>query len=1359
MLILRFLLAKLRMDDILSVREPRRRLQALHNISRSDDSVSKAYKGVVERIELADRDLAFRVFSWLFRSRRILHMDELLEALVVEVGDTDLDPESLLQGQDIIKSCNRLVMYEELSEFVRFSHVTVHEYFRNNISLLPPNSHLAMSCLTYLMFNVFSQCCHGKSAIEKRLNIYKFSRYAVENWGFHVKESEDNRQVQETVLACFMSQTRRDAILQMEVYGRSNGRSSVFTEGQTLLHMLADKGLAKTCALALEMRSEVVQPSYISPSSSELTKRQVDVMMKDKRGETPLHCAALYGHDDVIQILLAAGTDVMAKRKDGATSLHCAASNGHDTTVSLLLSANADMNAVDNNKCTPLILAAWHGHDSVVQILLGAGAELWAEDNRNWTAIDYAKGRNHETTRDMLQDADNPAPLIQAASNGEESRVQKLLQDGADVSTQAGDRETALHRAAQGGYNTIVITLLDSGAQLEAKSRTGATALHKAAAFGRVDVTKTLLREGADFTTVSKTYTALHIAAMFGELGVMNLLLNAMRVLLDSASSSHLSSAKHKEFCISSSLRLLQCLVDIFPDDDLLQRGLANQYFREKMFEEARESYDYYIHLAMRCQKAQLTDVRHFRYYCNECRTDLKGITYKCGDCSSDYDACQTCFTSHQHPIEVAIRIPSDDSGYLAQNFQELLTTFQQSSLETLFPEAPYSFDASLGLHGSTSNKEGTEERRFEISWMSPHSVVDSKFCASIQNSVSITVETNGEKQVVTADKIGKYVESNWGRLGFTVLDAFLDVLQSVLGTSGSGKASVLFERSTFNMEGNSDFLAIGGKATSAEWVSVIECLIWLEQILDAPKRGFAYRPWHAESSEGQSRVKISFKPEISIYARIPPFDLCWSQLIKSTYVGHRRIQVIGDNSYGIRIPFGVMIELAAIEQVLSLNDGIILTGYNTALIPIAKLDDNCIVWHAIFMDKSTDADILTTVETELERSGQTPLNTSIPSYRSIGYLGWDPHVETVLGLKTVETSPGRSRLKSSDHRYRASRSCQLLASIVIPIFPIANVQFAAARGQTHERMSTNLQYSLGDSYESRIDSSFHQLVVIYCTLKKLAWLVPKINVILYMIRVKLLEAPTSTSLPDIRYPRQRSYDKALKEMKRLENKVIIQGEEPESKLLFRHVFNRYADALQNALQEIKDLNDDASIYGVELLDIINPISNPAKRLLPVSGSIKCWKPLLGNNGIIVCHGLHDVLETFDRNNSCSLEIDALKNRVSGVLSCIVGDLKVWMESDSSSSWDDISDYKCVEKCGWWKWILTGNPYSVHSGDPCSVACWRAKLQSVKDLRFLDQVRNFFHNYPPIAISNEMQTLNESRCLKSGLCFGEIEGD
>src|SRR5438552_2062786 len=135
----RFLLAKLRMDDILSVREPRRRLQALHNISSSDDSVSKAYKGVVERIELADRDLAFRVFSWLFRSRRILYMDELLEALVVEVGDTDLDRESLLQAQDIIKSCNRLVMYEELSEFVRFSHVTVHEYFRNNLSLLPPN--------------------------------------------------------------------------------------------------------------------------------------------------------------------------------------------------------------------------------------------------------------------------------------------------------------------------------------------------------------------------------------------------------------------------------------------------------------------------------------------------------------------------------------------------------------------------------------------------------------------------------------------------------------------------------------------------------------------------------------------------------------------------------------------------------------------------------------------------------------------------------------------------------------------------------------------------------------------------------------------------------------------------------------------------------------------------------------------------------------------------------------------------------------------------------------------------------------------------------------------------------------------
>src|SRR5271170_5642231 len=115
-LTIRFLLVELWLDQILSLREPRKRLQAVEEMTKSiPNSLSEIYKGLLGRIDEIDRDLAFRIFSWLFRAQRILRMEELLEALVVEEGDKDLELECLLEPSYVIKCCNGLVLYEESS--------------------------------------------------------------------------------------------------------------------------------------------------------------------------------------------------------------------------------------------------------------------------------------------------------------------------------------------------------------------------------------------------------------------------------------------------------------------------------------------------------------------------------------------------------------------------------------------------------------------------------------------------------------------------------------------------------------------------------------------------------------------------------------------------------------------------------------------------------------------------------------------------------------------------------------------------------------------------------------------------------------------------------------------------------------------------------------------------------------------------------------------------------------------------------------------------------------------------------------------------------------------------------------------
>ena len=47
------------------------------------------------------------------------------------------------------------------------------------------------------------------------------------------------------------------------------------------------------------------------------------VFSKDNKGKTPLHWAALSGHKDVVELLLASKAEVNAKNNDGQTPLHC----------------------------------------------------------------------------------------------------------------------------------------------------------------------------------------------------------------------------------------------------------------------------------------------------------------------------------------------------------------------------------------------------------------------------------------------------------------------------------------------------------------------------------------------------------------------------------------------------------------------------------------------------------------------------------------------------------------------------------------------------------------------------------------------------------------------------------------------------------------------------------------------------------------------------------------------------------------------------------------------------------------------------------------------------------------------------
>ena len=141
---------------------------------------------------------AFQTFSWIFRAKRPLQMNELREALITQdkeyaVDLDEMDMEELL-ATDILEICQNLVVYEEISGVVRFSHPTVQEFLESQVFESPPVVDLARTCLAYLQFNEFQGGAffHGR-AVEKRMRKYKFSRYAARFWGLHTKRRARKR--------------------------------------------------------------------------------------------------------------------------------------------------------------------------------------------------------------------------------------------------------------------------------------------------------------------------------------------------------------------------------------------------------------------------------------------------------------------------------------------------------------------------------------------------------------------------------------------------------------------------------------------------------------------------------------------------------------------------------------------------------------------------------------------------------------------------------------------------------------------------------------------------------------------------------------------------------------------------------------------------------------------------------------------------------------------------------------------------------------------------------------------------------------------------------------------------------------
>ena len=314
------------------------------------------------------------------------------------------------------------------------------------------------------------------------------------------------------------------------------------SKGQTALHRAAFANEASAVdVLVLETKAHVdAQDSGgRTPLHGAAAKGSVDAlrallkhgasMVLDKKGLSPLHLAAKRGHVSSSRALLDAGVEVTLRNIIGESSaLDLAAISGHIEVLETIIAHVSDVNASDSAGRTALHRAACFDKSASINRLVRAGANPEARDRRlGWTPLHDAAAEGclnaivallrHGVEKDVL-DIDGRSPLHLAAEEGHLRAVQSLLSAGADASLRYGKSElNVLNVALLEGHLDVVMEVLERGVDVDAADSRGFTALHHAAFADEPEAIVALLKAEASVEARdSSETTALLVAAEHG---------------------------------------------------------------------------------------------------------------------------------------------------------------------------------------------------------------------------------------------------------------------------------------------------------------------------------------------------------------------------------------------------------------------------------------------------------------------------------------------------------------------------------------------------------------------------------------------------------------------------------------------------------------------------------------------------------------------------------------------------------------------------------------------------------------------------------------------------------------------------
>lgn len=519
-------------------------------------------------------DLAQKAFKWVAVAKRPLTLDEIREAVSIEIGQEYSRPDRLVREMSpIVLWSENLLQVTEGALVVQFAHSSIRDFMVSDklptqltsfrIDLENVDHFIGEICVTYLHLNDF------KTTIARRAQPFQMPPVTVAS----VALSQGSGVGLAARLAHQVSKlgkprTALDMNKSLASYSRSDTDSDAanLLENHPFLKYAAKHWVSHTAnfqggkPITWNLWYEMIMNGHSlahipwqNPGSQAIEdaillwshpRHHYALLRYAVITQIPLQLttenlmglSAYEGDIKAVTIFLEAGRCSMNGLNK---SLQAASGGGHLHVMERLRAAGAGINTFGAiiNGLTVLQVALRLQH---MKRQLAADVTIAGDpDGREWAALEAASEGGHLQAVEWLlkagasidaSSANAGRTALQAASeNGHLQVVERLLAAGADVNAPASStRWTALQAASKGGHLQVVERLLSVNADIDARSN-GWTALQVAAGGGHSQVIERLIAAGADADAApsSEGLTALQAASKGGHLQAVERLLVA----------------------------------------------------------------------------------------------------------------------------------------------------------------------------------------------------------------------------------------------------------------------------------------------------------------------------------------------------------------------------------------------------------------------------------------------------------------------------------------------------------------------------------------------------------------------------------------------------------------------------------------------------------------------------------------------------------------------------------------------------------------------------------------------------------------------------------------------------------------